>query len=161
MKTCPILKPVILLLVSWLPKEPGYQQTKIFLSLERVKWQSLHLILSLFGTILVNHYKEILQVLFCKMPIRKICSACQWEIVYIWVRSWRCGCFVTWFCYLLIAKPSNKTAAPSWPDPYDNRPIATSGFHTCSRLALVFSSCVCFWCCTACFDICSIGYMSS
>ena len=36
----------------------------------------------------------------------------------IWVRSRRCGCLVTWFCYHLIAKPGNKTAAPSWPDPY-------------------------------------------
>ena len=38
--------------------------------------------------------------------------------VKIWVRSWRCGCLVTWFCYHLIAKPGNKTAALSWPDPY-------------------------------------------
>ena len=30
----------------------------------------------------------------------------------------RCGCLVTWFCYHLIAKLGNKTAAPSWPDPY-------------------------------------------
>ena len=36
----------------------------------------------------------------------------------IWVRSRRWGCLVTWFCYHLIAKPGNKTAAPSWPDPY-------------------------------------------
>ena len=36
----------------------------------------------------------------------------------IWVRSRRCGCFVTWFCYHLIAKPGNKTAAHSWPHPY-------------------------------------------
>ena len=36
----------------------------------------------------------------------------------IWVRSWSCGCLVTWFCYHLIAKPGNKMAAPSWPDPY-------------------------------------------
>ena len=28
--------------------------------------------------------------------------------------------FVTWFCYQLIAKPGNKTAALSWPDPYTN-----------------------------------------
>ena len=35
----------------------------------------------------------------------------------IWVRSWNCGCLVTWFCYQLIAKPGNKTAAVSWPDP--------------------------------------------
>ena len=33
-----------------------------------------------------------------------------------WVRL-QCGCFVTWFCYQLIAKPGNKTAAPLWPDP--------------------------------------------
>ena len=37
---------------------------------------------------------------------------------WIWVRSRRCGCLVTWFCYQLIAKLGNKTAAPSWPDPY-------------------------------------------
>ena len=33
-----------------------------------------------------------------------------------WVRSWNCGCIVTWFCYHLIAKPGNKTAAVPWPD---------------------------------------------
>ena len=38
----------------------------------------------------------------------------------IWVRSRRCGCLVTWFCHQLIAKPGNKKAAPSWPDPYVN-----------------------------------------
>ena len=36
----------------------------------------------------------------------------------IWVRSQNCGCLVTWFCYQLIAKPGNKTATVSWPDPY-------------------------------------------
>ena len=36
----------------------------------------------------------------------------------IWVRSWNWGCLVTWFCYQLIAKPDNKTAAVPWPDPY-------------------------------------------
>ena len=35
--------------------------------------------------------------------------------MYIWLGSWRCGCLVTWFCYLLIEKPGNKTAAPLWP----------------------------------------------
>ena len=34
-----------------------------------------------------------------------------------WVGSWMCGCLVTWFCYQLIAKPGNKTAAPSCPYP--------------------------------------------
>ena len=37
-----------------------------------------------------------------------------------WVRSRNCGCLVTWFCYQLIAKPGNKAAAVSWPDPDDN-----------------------------------------
>ena len=36
----------------------------------------------------------------------------------IWVRWQRCGCLVTWFCYHLIVKPGNKTAAPLWPNPY-------------------------------------------
>ena len=35
----------------------------------------------------------------------------------IWVGSRRCGCLVTWFCYQMIAKPGNKTVAPSWPGP--------------------------------------------
>ena len=38
--------------------------------------------------------------------------------VYIWVRSRSCDCLVTWFSYQIIAKPGNKTAAPSWPDTY-------------------------------------------
>ena len=39
-------------------------------------------------------------------------------IFSIWVRSRNCGRLVTWFCYQLIAKPGNKTATVSWPDPY-------------------------------------------
>ena len=34
-----------------------------------------------------------------------------------WIRLWRCGCLITWFCYQLIAKPGNETAAPPWPAP--------------------------------------------
>ena len=34
------------------------------------------------------------------------------------VRSRRCACLVTWFCYEIIAKPGDKTDTPSWPDPY-------------------------------------------
>ena len=45
---------------------------------------------------------------------------------YIWVKSRNCGCLVTWFCYQLIAKPGNKTAAVPWPDPYVYN--ATSSF---------------------------------
>ena len=40
-------------------------------------------------------------------------------IISIWVRSRNCGCLFTWFCYQLIAKPGNKTAAVSWPDQYE------------------------------------------
>ena len=49
------------------------------------------------------------------------CFLAQWNIyiyIYIWLRSRNCGCLVTWFCYQLIAKPGNKTAAVSWPDLY-------------------------------------------
>ena len=49
-------------------------------------------------------------------------TVCKWqpcrEILMIWVRSRSCGCLFTWFCYHLVAKPGNKTDAPSWPDPY-------------------------------------------
>ena len=39
------------------------------------------------------------------------------SLILMWVRSRNCGCLVTWFCYQLIAKPGNKTAAVPWPDP--------------------------------------------
>ena len=45
---------------------------------------------------------------------------------WIWVRSWRCSCLVTWFCYQMIAKPGNKTAAPSWPDSYIPSPVEST-----------------------------------
>ena len=48
------------------------------------------------------------------------CSNQHRNFQCIWVRSQNCGCLVTWFCYQLIAKPGNKTAAVSWPDPYEN-----------------------------------------
>ena len=38
--------------------------------------------------------------------------------IWIWIRSHDCGCLVAWFCYQLIARPGNKTATVSWPDPY-------------------------------------------
>ena len=43
--------------------------------------------------------------------------------IFIWVRSRNCGCLITWFCYQLIAKPGNKTAAVSWPDPSPCAPV--------------------------------------
>ena len=42
------------------------------------------------------------------------------DCITIWVRSRNCSCLVTWFCYQLIAKPGDKTATVSWPDPYFN-----------------------------------------
>ena len=36
----------------------------------------------------------------------------------ILVRLQKCSCLVTWFCYQMITKPGNKTAALSWPNPY-------------------------------------------
>ena len=40
------------------------------------------------------------------------------NVDWIWVRSQKYVSLVAWFCYQLIAKPGNKTATPSWPDPY-------------------------------------------
>ena len=37
--------------------------------------------------------------------------------ICIWFGYSTCSCLVTWFCYQLIAKPGNKTAALPWPDP--------------------------------------------
>ena len=42
---------------------------------------------------------------------------CFPDDIFKWVRSRNYGCLVTWFCYQLIAKPGNKTAAVSWPEP--------------------------------------------
>ena len=42
----------------------------------------------------------------------------MYRTFWIWVGSRRCSCLVTWFCYQMIAKPGNKTVAPSWPGPY-------------------------------------------
>ena len=36
----------------------------------------------------------------------------------IWVKSWRRGCLITWFCCQLIAKPGNNTASLPWQDPH-------------------------------------------
>ena len=50
-------------------------------------------------------------------------SGCWWSgdsthsSAMTWVRSQNYVCLVTWFCYQLIAKPGNKTATVSWPDP--------------------------------------------
>ena len=43
----------------------------------------------------------------------------------IWGRSRNCGCLVAWFWYQLIAKPGNKIAAVSWPDPYISLQISS------------------------------------
>ena len=54
-----------------------------------------------------------------KLPVSQVdLGKIVFPTLYIWVRSRNCGCLVTWFCYQLIAKPGNKTAAVSWPDPY-------------------------------------------
>ena len=49
------------------------------------------------------------------------------DLLIIWVKSWRCGCLVTWFCYQMIAKPGNKTATPSWPELYTVNTMAGDG----------------------------------
>ena len=66
-----------------------------------------------------------LLAMLCWISTRFLAS--DWSSSYqhtcIWVRSRNCGCLVTWFCYQLIAKPGNKTAAVPWPDPYADTPL--------------------------------------
>ena len=59
---------------------------------------------------------------------------------FIWVRSWNCGCLVTWFCYQLIAKPGNKTATVSWPDPYTSYIIEHTPTPSPTSRSCIFSS---------------------
>ena len=87
-------------------------------------------------------------------------SAMMTESAYCtWVRWRRCGCLVTWFCYHLIAKPGNKTATPSSPDPYHflvMMPVDASPCHaqggisvTCAisvlRIHRNANNFLCFW----------------
>ena len=67
----------------------------------------------------IDNKSALVQVIdWCRMGnkhylnplVVKICDT-------IWVRSRRYSCLVTWFCDHLTAKPGNKTAAPSWPNP--------------------------------------------
>ena len=66
---------------------------------------------------------------------------------FIWVRSQKCVCLVTWFCYQLIVKPGNKTAAPPWPDPYWDDASSwkqTSPWKTGTFLSLHVQYCSCW-----------------
>ena len=67
----------------------------------------------------------------------------------IWVRSRNCGCLVTWFCYQLIAKPGNKTAEVSWPDPYYTHhcsiDLARIGNSGCANEILGCAKCRFWW----------------
>ena len=81
------------------------------------------------GLYMIWGYKETCRGLYCggwttiiKLfhgMFDRIIKIMKWN--FIWVRSRRWACLVTWFCYHLIAKAGNKTGAPSWPDPYSSR----------------------------------------
>ena len=58
-----------------------------------------------------------LQMICCPLPLDHHRVQNTENKFTIWVRSWRCGCLVTWFCYHLIAKPGNKTTELAWPNP--------------------------------------------
>ena len=51
-------------------------------------------------------------------PSQLNCCWCLGIVLTIWVRSRKWGCLVTWFCYHMIAKLGNKTAAPLWLNPH-------------------------------------------
>ena len=78
------------------------------------------LILSWFRAVeFYSHTTECIYWHWGNHTIVCVLSQYQWSNLIIWVGWWRCGCLVTWFCYQLIAKPGNKTAAPPSPDTYD------------------------------------------
>ena len=68
------------------------------------------------------------------MDTQVIWDAIAFIMTLYWIRyrSQRCGCLVTWFCYQLIPKPSNKTAVPSWPYSY---------FFLCTKSNKCYSTC--------------------
>ena len=47
------------------------------------------------------------------------------------------SCLVTWFCYHVIAKPGNKTAPTSWPDPY--------AFEQTVQLPVIYNAMMLMW----------------
>ena len=80
----------------------------------------------------INNYHSCLHHPLKSLTIRFICDQKSCSISVFWHQliwqclviaqqvygSRRCSCLVIWFCYQLIAKPGNKTAELSWPDPY-------------------------------------------
>ena len=90
------------------------RSSHFWLGLENIRWLwicvnqfNLYKSISICITMIVDSY-----FLFC----------CLWNQYVtnmdIWVRSRNYGYLVTWFCYQLIAKPGNMTAAVSRPEPY-------------------------------------------
>ena len=101
---------------------------KVLLTQNSEKWHLASLLCTYLGQPRVVHVPSCSckttdrHVFFFKLKVMSFCIYCTWvapvkKLWIMWVRSWNCGCLVTWFCYQLIAKPGNKTAAVSWPDP--------------------------------------------
>ena len=75
--------------------------------------------------------------------VEMLVVGCGW-MGDIWVRPRRCGCLVTWFCYHLIAKPGNKTAATAWPDQsnfvafaWATRRVRSKGLPACNLIIYI------------------------
>ena len=84
---------------------------------------------------------------------RYVLMSPSYKIISIWVRSRNCGCLVTWFCYQLIGKPGNKTAAVSWPDPYAGTSCEWLwGENSCSNHLKIVDSVIPFGWCQSVFD---------
>ena len=56
-----------------------------------------------------------------------------------WIRSWRCGCLVTWFRYQMIAETGNKTAEPSWSDPYSDSEKCKKYFRSWQEISYIYA----------------------
>ena len=91
-------------LVNFLPRRPA-----IFYVFSDV---------SFYQSVFMANQHLLIQFIDEKLVISFYLNQLPNSLQYIWVRSWNCGCLVTWFCYQLIAKPGNKTASVLWSDPY-------------------------------------------
>ena len=77
-------------------------------------------------------YKNVLWYIGVASMVGDFCAVHQQQlllwichiasILKIWFGSGHgtAAVLLTWFCYQLIAKPGNKTAAVPWPDPFSN-----------------------------------------
>ena len=95
--------------------------TRVLLIDTSTGWHSVVCLCNQYDEIMTwwcfSHYWNFVSGIH-QLPVDSFAEVLGMPSFDIWVRSWNCGCVVTWFYYPLIAKPGNNTAAVSWPDPF-------------------------------------------